>query len=95
MYKEYTEAIGGLREDFFAEMLIQKNYPFSYLKSVRGAKTPDYLIELKHEKIIVEIGGKGKGREKFKGINAKKSLILTHSNKCEDIWRPLFLIGYL
>jgi len=68
---------------------------FYYLKTKRGSKTPDFLVRFEDENIIIEIGGKGKGREQFKGVNLKKALILTHSNKIEGIKRPLFLLGYM
>ncbi|MCK5083251.1 MAG: ATP-binding protein, partial [Candidatus Omnitrophica bacterium] len=63
LYCEYEQALGGLREDFFVEMLRSLDIDFYYLKSTRGAKTPDYLIPMDGEDIIAEVGGKGKGRE--------------------------------
>jgi hypothetical protein len=44
---------------------------------------------------VIEIGGKGKGRSQFKGINAFKKLILSPSAKIEGINRPLESIGFL
>ncbi|HMB01136.1 MAG TPA: hypothetical protein VKS21_09135 [Spirochaetota bacterium] len=44
-----------------------KNYKYFYLKSTRSKKTPDYLVE--NKTWIIEIGGKAKGREQFKGID--------------------------
>jgi len=44
---------------------------------------------------VIEIGGKGKGREQFKGIETRQKLILNHSNEVEGIKRPLFLLGFL
>ncbi len=95
LYKNYSEAIGGLREDYFAEMMKIAGFHFFYLKSTRGAKTPDYSVQYGSDEIIIEIGGKGKGRQQFKGIEKKKSLILSHSDNTEGITRPLFLLGYL
>lgn len=95
LYQEYEFAKGGLREDFFAEMMKLNDLNFYYLKTKRGSKTPDFLVRFEDENIIIEIGGKGKGREQFKGVNLKKALILTHSNKIEGIKRPLFLLGYM
>ena len=46
---------------------------------MRGAKTPDYYIQYKDENIVVEVGGKSKGREQFKGITEKKKIIFSHS----------------
>ncbi len=54
LYKSYDESIGAIREDFFAEMLRMKRYVFSYLKTKRGAKTPDFLIKQENKDIVVE-----------------------------------------
>ena len=95
LYKDFEEAIGGLREDFFVEVLKSLDINFYYLKSTRGAKTPDFLVPFKNEEIIVEIGGKGKGRQQFKGIEAKNKIILTHSLESQGARRPLLLFGFL
>ena len=95
LYKEYGDSIGALREDFLSEALLTAGISFCYLKSTRGAKTPDYLLNLGQEQIIVEVGGKGKGREQFKGVDIKKRLILSHGEGIEGIKRPLLLIGFL
>lgn len=95
LFKNYADCIGGLREDFFTEMLTMANFNFQYLKSVRGAKTPDYMIETPTGSLIAEIGGHGKGREQFKGISGKKQVIFTHSNRTDGIRAPLFLAGFL
>ncbi len=96
LYQEQQKALGGIREDFFIEMMRMKNISTEYLKTKRGAKTPDFLIKQSNgDDIIVEIGGKGKGREQFKGIDIKKKLILTHPSNIEGIKRPLFLMGFL
>jgi uncharacterized protein len=95
LFKNYEEVIGGLREDFAVEMLQMKNLEFYYLKSTRGSKTPDFLVKQDTGDIVVEIGGKGKGREQFKGVKFEKKLILSHSNIIEGIKRPLFLLGFI
>ena len=59
--------------------MLSANINFHYLKSMRGAKTPDYYIQYKDENIVVEVGGKSKGREQFKGITEKKKIIFSHS----------------
>ncbi len=73
----------------------QAAIPFSYLKSTRGKKTPDYLVELDGEKLVIEVGGRGKGREQFKGITVDKKLILAHGERTDGFYRPLLLLGYL
>ncbi len=80
---------------FFVEMLCQANYDFGYLKSTRGAKTPDYLIGSGAEGLVVEVGGKGKGREQFKGVTAYRKLIFAHTEKPEKGRIPLFLAGFM
>ncbi len=95
LYNDYEYAAGGLREDFFAEMLTGASIEFHYLKSTRGSKTPDFLVQDKQGHIVLEVGGKGKGRSQFKGINVKRKIILSHGDKIDDIRRPLFLLGYL
>lgn len=95
LYRDYDDAIGGLREDFFAEMMKLAGMEFHYLKSVRGAKTPDYLVVNDSERLVIEIGGKGKGREQFKGIKAERKLIFAHADAPDEKRLPLFLLGYL
>ena len=95
LYSELPQCLGAIREDFFAEMLTIKDYKFHYLKTKRGAKTPDYLVEYDKEKIVIEIGGKGKGRSQFKGINVEKKLILSGDPNAAGDKKPLSLIGFI
>jgi len=95
LYREYDKAIGYLREDFFAEMMRMKGLEFDYLKSKRGRKTPDFLVRSQEGDIVVEVGGRGKGREQFKGIKVEKKLILSHPTQLKGIRRPLFLLGFI
>lgn len=95
LYQDWDRCIGAIREDFFAEMLTMKGYRFHYLKTKRGAKTPDFIVEHGDEKVVIEIGGKGKGREQFKGVTVEKKLILSHYPEVEGNKKPLSLIGFL
>lgn len=95
LYSDLQQCQGAIREDFFAEMLTMKGYKFHYLKTKRGAKTPDYLVEFEKERIVIEIGGKGKGREQFKGFKAEKKLILSIDPKTSSNKKPLSLIGFI
>ena len=95
LYRDYEDAVGGLREDFFVEAMKQAGVRLQYLKSTRGAKTPDFLIEDTPEKLAVEIGGRGKGREQFKGVEIDRKLVFAHSLVPERHRLPLFLLGYL
>jgi len=95
LYADYEYVIGGIREDFFVEMLKSLGLNFYYLKSKRGAKTPDYLVPCKEGAMVVEVGGKGKGRSQFKGIEVDKKLILSYSSEIGSLKRPLFLLGFV
>lgn len=95
LYNDYEYTIGGLREDFFAEMLTGGSIEFHYLKSTRGSKTPDFLVEDTQGDIVFEVGGKGKGRSQFKGIKVARKIILSHGDETSDLHRPLYLLGYL
>lgn len=95
LYRDLEDAVGGLREDYFGEAMKQAGIRFQYLKSTRGAKTPDYLVDDGHGQIAVEIGGRGKGREQFKGVQVNRKLVFAHSPVPEAGRLPLFLLGYL
>ena len=95
LYKGYDDAIGGLREDFFDECMKMSGNKINYLKTKKGKKTPDYLIDDNGTNYIVEVGGKGKGVQQFKGIDMKKSIIFADADRFDGIKRPLFLAGFL
>ncbi len=95
LYEDYENAIGAVREDFVTESFRMAGMEYSYLKSTRGRKTPDYAVMLDGDELVVEVGGKGWGREQFKGFEKKKSLILSHTSETAGIKRPLFLAGFL
>ncbi len=94
LYRPLEEALGGLREDFFVEAMRAMGKDVFYLKSMRGQKTPDYLIR-DFEDVILEIGGKGKGKRQFKGMDFRRKIILSDDYDLTDIKRPLFLAGLL
>ena len=77
-----------------AETLRCNGISFHYLKSTRGAKTPDFLLEGPGA-IILEVGGRGKGRRQFKGITAGRKLILAHGAEPGEGKCPLSLLGFL
>lgn len=95
LYRKMNDCLGPLREDFFVSMMKAAGFAFSYLKTTRGAKTPDYLLPKGEGSLVIEIGGKGKGRSQFKGIGAFEKLILSPSTKTDGINRPLESIGFL
>jgi len=92
LYKEFEQALGGLREDFFAQTCKMFGKNVSYLKSTLGAKTPDYVLSDRN--IVFEIGGKGKGRSQFKGFKADRKVLLIDSyNSNLPDKKPLFALG--
>lgn len=95
LYRDPEDAIGGLREDFFVDMLRQAGIDINYLKSTRGKKTPDYLVAGGPDKLVVEIGGPGKGRQQFKGIEIDRKLVFSHKDAPTPNTVPLCLIGYI
>lgn len=94
LFRPLDEAIGGLREDFFLEAMRALDKKVFYLKSMRGQKTPDYLVK-DTENMVFEIGGKSKGRSQFKGVEVKRKIILADGYDLTGIRRPLFLAGML
>ncbi len=107
LYRDRDACIGELREDFFALAMAQHERPFSYAKSTRGSKTPDFLIEIDGESIVAEVGGRGKGRSQFKGIEYRRKVVLFHDSPAAPAQRagrherpvthdrlPLHLIGF-
>ena len=94
LYKQFDEAIGGLREDFFVESFKASGKEIFYLKSTRGEKTPDYIIR-DLEDIVFEIGGKSKGRSQFKGIEIKTKIVFADGYDANGKKQPLFLAGML
>ncbi len=95
LFKPYDEAIGALREDFVAEAMAMSGSELHYLKSTRGMKTPDFLLQKDGGELVIEVGGKGKGRTQFRDFSAKEKVRLTDSVDVDGDRRPLFLLGYL
>ncbi|MDV7401984.1 hypothetical protein RZS08_61755, partial [Arthrospira platensis SPKY1] len=95
LYRQPDEIRGGLREDFFALAMLQAGYELNYLKSTRGQKTPDFLLRHNGQNLVFEIGGKGKGRSQFKGIQADRKIVLADSGKMAVDQLPLHLAGFL
>lgn len=95
LHRPIDEAIGELREDFFALAMRQADIPIQYLKSTTGQKTPDFLIEHGDRKIVFEIGGKGKGRSQFKGIKADQKIVVAPDIAPSLERIPLAMIGFL
>ena len=89
------DCIGGLREDFVVDSLCVAGMPFHYLKSPRGRKRPDYMFRHHGDRVIFEVGGKGKGYEQFKGVSADRKLILADGAPVDGGRLPLLSLGFL
>ena len=97
LYRPWDECIGALREDFFALAMAQHGTAFRYAKSTRGAKTPDFLVTLDGQDYVIEVGGRGKGRTQFKGLDYDRKVVLFHGDdrRYESERRiPLHCIGF-
>ena len=95
LYKSWDDAIGAVREDFFATAMSMADMPFRYLKSTTGRKTPDFWLTTESGDWVVEIGGPGKGRTQFKGVCVKRKMVLVHDTGSRRNGIPLFMAGYL
>ena len=95
LYREPEDCIGGLREDYFVEALRQGGIPFDYLKGTRGQKTPDYLVTCGGKRMAVEVGGRSKGREQFKGVEVDRKVVFAHGDALQEGVVPLFMAGFL
>jgi predicted AAA+ superfamily ATPase len=95
LYRPMEEARGGLREDYFVFALRRAGIPLRYLKGTRGQKTPDFLCEHDQKKLVFEIGGKGKGRSQFKGIEADRKFVFAEGVTLSEGKIPLHLAGML
>jgi len=84
---------GAMREEFFIHHITGAGLTVNYLKSMRGQKLPDYMLFFKNQKLIIEIGGAGKGASQFKGIEGKEKLVLNQPGSPNGI--PLILFGFL
>ena len=97
LYRPWDECVGALREDFFALAMAQHGTAFRYAKSTRGAKTPDFLVTLDGRDYVIEVGGRGKGRTQFKGLDYDRKVILFHGTdrRYESGQRvPLHCLGF-
>ena len=95
LYRNLEEARGGLREDFVALAMRQAGIPLHYLKGTRGQKTPDFHIPHGGGSVVLEVGGKGKGRTQFKGFQADRKIVLGEATVSAADRRPLHLLGFL
>jgi len=97
LYRPLEQCIGQLREDFFALAMDQHGLEFRYLKSTRGGKTPDFLLDLDGSATVVEVGGRRKGRSQFKGVDYERKVVLYQAGESAGPGAgrvPLHCIGF-
>lgn len=95
LYRSLEEGRGGLREDFFAFAMRQAGLALHYLKGTRGQKTPDFLLRREGRNLVFEVGGKGKGRSQFKGVQTDRKYIFGEGLPLSEGKIPLHLAGLL
>lgn len=95
LYRPSDQVRGGLREDFVALSMRQAGIALNYLKGTRGQKTPDFHFKHDGASVVLEVGGKGKGRSQFKGARADRKIVLGESSPMRADQRPLHLLGFL
>jgi hypothetical protein len=97
LYSPFEECIGEIREDYFALAMRQHGGSFSYAKTTRGSKTPDFVLEHDGKTFVLEVGGKGKGRSRFKGLDYDTKIVLSHGEEVRpETGRrvPLHCLGF-
>ncbi len=96
LFQDIKTAIGGLREDFAVEALVSSGLTVHYLKSSRGRKTPDYLVEFDKGKCVIEVGGASKGLAQFAGISLTDTKVAFKDGPPYDTDHlPLAMLGFL
>ena len=81
----------------FALAMAQHGRSFGYVKTTRGSKTPDFVLENDGGTVVLEVGGKGKVRSQFKGLEYDRKIVLSHGedSRPEAGWRvPLHCLGF-
>ncbi len=89
------DIMGPLKEDFFISMLKGAKIKPYYLKTKKGRKTPDFLIEINGTPCVFEIGGKKKGFSQFKGVSVDCKYIVTYPYEAKKNAIPLWKFGFL
>ncbi|MFH0927499.1 MAG: AAA family ATPase [Candidatus Micrarchaeota archaeon] len=68
-----TADVGAMREELAAFFLNGRGWGIGTIRGMK--KSPDYIIEKNGERIILEIGGKGKGKAQLSEFSGKKLVI--------------------
>ena len=76
---------------------LQPEMPFHYAKTTRGGKTPDYIVNLDGHPMVIEVGGRGKGRSQFKDDAYERKVVLFDGEvggMRPGVRVPLFCVGF-
>lgn len=96
-FRSYRESLGAIREDYTTLALRQHGAAFEYAKSTRGAKTPDFVLSLGKSTVVLEVGGKSKGRSQFKSLDYDRKVVAYQgTDRLPDPGRsvPLHALGF-
>ncbi len=93
--KEVSEVMGILKEDFLVSQLKGLGIRLKYLKTKRGRKTPDFYLKWQGKEYVIEVGGKSKGRNQFKGIEVKNKVLALYPFSSQKSAVPLYVLGML
>ena len=94
IYSSFEQSIGALREDFATSVFRYLEIDYHYLKTTRGAKSPDFYFQVSGAKIVCEIGGKNKGHSQFKGLKGyDKKIVFRHTTNLRPGDFSLHLLG--
>lgn len=93
LYRDPEDVRGGLREDIFVMAMRQAGVELAYVKGTRGEKIPDYLFRIDGKRVVIEVGGKGKGRSQFKGVTADETRLAVEGGDWSRGSIPLHLFG--
>jgi hypothetical protein len=80
----------------FARLSASQGRPFVAFVGPCGAKTPDFVVMVNDRPVIVEVGGRGKGRSQFKGLAYDRKVVLYHGEGHPEAGRrvPLHCLGF-
>lgn len=74
--------------------LRQHGVSFKYAKSSRSAKTPDFVLQTPRGTVVLEVGGKGKGRTRFKDLAYDRKVVAYHGTSRRRLPQsPLYPTG--
>jgi predicted AAA+ superfamily ATPase len=79
-YGDPAALMGALREDYAIWSMRRVGLQPHYLKSMRGQKCPDFVVDYKKHKYVFEVGSGSKTRKQFKGLDQNYTTVLLRSD---------------